>query len=103
MDRRAAIGAPQGLDDDDYTFLRQAYENDLLLVFTQKNPKRLTSRKRYEKYKSTTNLRAAVNFGATWDDIINGTSTEDGSISIPRQEVATPPSASFWNGNRSAP
>ena len=68
-DRRAAIGAPQGLDDDDYTFLRQAYENDLPLAFTQKNPKRLTSRKRYEKYKSATNLRAAVSSGATWNDI----------------------------------
>ena len=69
--RRAAIGAPQGLDDDDYKFIRQAYENDLPLVFTQRNPKRheKRSRTRYEKYKSALNLREAITRGATWDDI----------------------------------
>ena len=68
-ERRAAIGAPQGLDDQEFSFLRQAYENDLPLAFTQKNPKRLESRARYEKYKHASNLREAVTFGASWDDI----------------------------------
>ena len=69
--RRAAIGAAQELEVADYEFLRQAYEFDLPLVMTQRNPKSKDSlsRHRYELYKSARNLREAVKLGATWNDI----------------------------------
>jgi len=57
-ERRAAIGAPQDLDDEEKDFLKIAFELKLPMVMQQRNPKtqRSTSRARYEKYKSAKTL-----------------------------------------------
>ena len=69
--RRLAIGAPQELEETDYVFLRKAFEIDLPMVMTQRNPKATgtVSRRRYESYKVARSLREATKLGATWDDI----------------------------------
>ena len=67
--RRNAIGAPQDLEEEDYAFLRQAYELDLPMLMTQRNPKTGASRQRYESYKSARCLRDAMKLGANWSDI----------------------------------
>ena len=70
--RRAAIGAPQELEEEDMLFLRKALEINLPLVFQQRNPKltRTSSRKRYEEYKKAKNLREAKQLKATWEDLV---------------------------------
>jgi len=70
--RRAAIGAPQELDEEDMLFLRKALEINLPLVFSQRNPKteRSTSRKRYEGYKKAKTLREAKKLKASWEDLV---------------------------------
>jgi hypothetical protein len=70
--RRAAIGAPQELVEEDMLFLRKAMEIDLPLVFQQRNPKlgRTLSRKRYEDYKKATTLRGAKRLKASWADLV---------------------------------
>jgi len=69
--RRAAIGAPQELSDEDDDFLIKAFELNLPLVLQQRNPKaqRSASRQRYEKYKSEKCLRDVKKMGGSWADI----------------------------------
>ena len=71
-ERRAAIGAPQDLDDEEKDFLKIAFELKLPMVMQQRNPKtqRSTSRARYEKYKSAKTLWEAKELGAEWKDIV---------------------------------
>ena len=70
--RRAAIGAPQELVEEDMLFLRKALEINLPLVFQQRNPKlaRTLSRQRYEGYKKATTLREAKKLKASWEDLV---------------------------------
>ena len=71
-ERRAAIGAPQDLDDEELDFLKTALELNLPMVMQQRNPKmsNTSSRARYERYKRATTLREAKRLGAEWKDII---------------------------------
>ena len=71
-ERRAAIGAPQDLDDEEKYFLKIAFELKLPMVMQQRNPKtqRSTSRARYEKYKSAKTLWKAKKLGAESKDIV---------------------------------
>ena len=59
--RRAAIGAPQDIMEEDVLFLRKSMEIDLPLVFQQRNPKQAQtfSRQRYEGFKKERALREA--------------------------------------------
>ena len=70
--RRAAIGAPQDLDDEEKDFLKIAFELNLPMLMQQRNPKaqRSTSRARYEKYKGGKTLREVKRLGAEWKDIV---------------------------------
>ena len=70
--RRAAIGAPQELEEEDMLFLRKALEINLPLVFQQRNPKaeRTKSRMRYEGYKKAKTLREAKKLKASWEDLV---------------------------------
>jgi hypothetical protein len=47
----------------------EAYELDLPMLMTQRNPKTGASRQRYESYKSARCLRDATKLGANWSDI----------------------------------
>ena len=69
--RRAAIGAPQELIEEDAAFLEFAFDHDFPLRLQQRNPKRngSKSRLRYEGYKSARTLRDIKNLGGTWEDI----------------------------------
>jgi hypothetical protein len=69
--RRAAIGSAQELDEDDFDFLKTAFDLSLPMVMEQRNPKSKgsSSRLRYEKYKSATCLRDIKKMGGTWQDI----------------------------------
>jgi len=69
--RRAAIGSPQELDEQDTKFLEFAFSHDLPMRMQQRNPKRAdsASRVRYEKYKAARTLREIKNRGGTWGDI----------------------------------
>ena len=71
-ERRAAIGVPQDLTDEELDFLRTALELNLPMVMQQRNPKRQhsESRARYEKYKSGRTLREVKNLGAKWEDVV---------------------------------
>ena len=70
--RRAAIGAPQEIMEEDMLFLRKAMEIDLPLVFQQRNPKQTqtSSRQRYEGYKKARTLREAKTLKASWADLV---------------------------------
>ena len=70
--RRAAIGAPQEIMEEDMLFLRKAMEIDLPLVFQQRNPKQAqtSSRQRYEGYKKARTLREAKTLKASWADLV---------------------------------
>ena len=70
--RRAAIGSPQEVTEEEYEFLLFAFEHDLPVRMEQKNPKQKgsSSRLRYEKYKRAQRLRDVKNFGGTWSDIV---------------------------------
>ena len=67
--RRAAIGAKQDLDDEEYEFLKTAMQFNLPLVMQQRNPKKGASRLRYEKYKHGRTIRDLVKLGAKMDDV----------------------------------
>jgi transposase InsO family protein len=71
-ERRAAIGTPQDLTDDEHDFLKTALDLNLPLVMQQRNPKRQQSesRRRYEKYKTGKSLRDVKKLGAKWEDVI---------------------------------
>jgi hypothetical protein len=70
--RRAAIGAIQELSEDDVKFLKFAFVYDMPVQLQSRNPKQsgLSSRLRYEKYKSASTLRAVKNRGGMWKDIL---------------------------------
>ena len=88
-ERRAAVGSEQGLDEDDKTFLRRAFEADLPVEFMQRNQKLVgsKSRFRYEGYKSATTLRMAKQLGASWEDLVWDYSR--GFIDFSHPEVAS--------------
>ena len=67
--KRAAIGAKQDLDDEEYEFLKTAMQYNLPLVMQQRNPKKGASRLRYEKYKHGRTIRDLVKLGAKMDDV----------------------------------
>jgi len=71
-ERRAVIGAQQQLNDEDYTFLRAAFDKDLVCKLVQRNPKKRgsASRARYEKYKAARSLRDIKQMGGSWQDIV---------------------------------
>ena len=70
--RRAAIGSSQELTEEEYEFLRFAFEHDLPLRLDQKNPKQrgTSTRVRYEKYKHAQRLRDVKRLGGSWGDIV---------------------------------
>jgi len=70
--RRASVGSAQDLDEQDFSFLRMAFEMNLPCEVLQRNHKRekTASRRRYEQYKQGTTLRQIKNLGATWADIV---------------------------------
>ena len=70
--RRAAIGTPQKLSEDESEFLSYAFKNNLPVQLQDKNPKKpdTKSRHRYEKYKKARTLREITNLGGSWDDIV---------------------------------
>jgi hypothetical protein len=70
--RRASVGSAQDLDEQDFSFLRMAFEMNLPCEVMQRNHKRdkSASRRRYEQYKQGTTLRQVKNLGATWADIV---------------------------------
>ena len=69
--RRAAIGSVQELDEDDFDFLKLAFELDLPMVMEQRNPKSKSSasRIRYKKYKPAKCLRDVKMLSGSWADI----------------------------------
>ena len=71
-ERRAAIGSPQEVTEEEQEFLQTALEMNLPMVMQQRNPKRAqsVSRQRYEKYKSGKTLREVKNLGAKWEDVV---------------------------------
>jgi len=71
-ERRAAIGSPQDVTEEEQGFLKTALEMNLPMVMQQRNLKRQhsSSRQRYEMYKSGKTLRDVKKLGATWEDVI---------------------------------
>ena len=71
-ERRAAIGSPQDVTEEEQEFLQTALEMNLPMVMQQRNPKRakFVTRHSYEKYKSGKTLRARSRTsepnGKTW-------------------------------------
>ena len=66
------IGAPHELNDEDYEFLRIAFNDDLTCNSVLRIPKTKgsASRDRYEKYKSARSLRDIKLMGGSWQGIV---------------------------------